>query len=85
MIRRRPSGKYGIGVSMSNGPWFERHKLTPDHDPDGSGISDHIQQVRTKVCQFSDTKGSGVCPDLNGVKVQSSGPGYFMTFHIQDA
>ena len=71
MIRKRPGGDYGAGISMSNGPWFANNGYLPKDDDDGSEISDHIQTVRTKRCQFSagEHLGDAVVARLNGVKV----------------
>ena len=85
MVRRRPGGKTGIGVSMSHGDWFDKQRMDSDYDRDGSKISDHIQDVSTPICQFSDEFKKKVSVQLNGIKVQTSSPGKFMTFHIQDA
>jgi hypothetical protein len=67
MVRHRPGGYTGAGISMSNGSWFTDSKYDKASDPDGSEISDHIQSISTDVCQFS--TGDPITTRLNGIKV----------------
>lgn len=74
LIRKRPGGDYGAGISMSRGSWFQQNGHSLADDKDGSKISDHIQHVSTKVCQFSSGSRTGpeVITRLNGVKVTTN-------------
>lgn len=67
MVRHRPGGYTGAGISMSNGSWFTDNKHDIASDPDGSGISDHMQSISTGLCQFS--TGDPVTTRMNGIKV----------------
>lgn len=67
MVRHRPGGKTGAGISMSSGGWFNSEKHNSANDKDGSSISDHIQAISTERCQFS--TGDTVTTRLGGIKV----------------
>lgn len=74
LIRKRPGGDYGAGISMSNGSWFTDSGYDRASDDDGSEISAHIQEVSTDLCKFShgDPTGPSISTKFNGIKVTTN-------------
>jgi hypothetical protein len=62
LIRKIPGGGYGAGVSLSNGGWLKFS------DKYGSNMIDHIKDIHSGLCQFSE--GGTVRASLGSLHVQ---------------
>ncbi|WP_299031059.1 hypothetical protein [uncultured Sulfitobacter sp.] len=80
LVRKIPRGSYGIGLGISNYDFYSDAK----NDTKGDFIRDHIKDVHTKHCQYSDGSGS-ISVELDGIKVTASAPGQVNAITISDA
>jgi len=62
LIRKIPGGGYGAGVSLSNQGWLKFD------DEEGSNMIDHIKDVHSGLCQYSE--GGTVTASLGSFHVQ---------------
>ena len=79
LIRKRPGGDYGVGLGVANYAFYS----TKD-DEYGEKIIDHIKDVHTSRCQYSDGGGS-ISVDIYGYKVTATAPGEVITIQIENA
>lgn len=63
MMKKYEGGQYCAGISMSTTGWLQDSGFSPDKDPDGGGISDHISNIKTNVCNMS--MGEPVGPEIS--------------------
>lgn len=80
VIRKKPGGNYGVGLGIANFDFYSDKK----NDKYGDFILDHIKDVHTKHCQYSDGGGS-ISVELGGITVSASAPGEVNTIVIKDS
>lgn len=80
LVRKLPGGHYGAGVSMSDNGWYDWE----NDKPEGEKIMDHIKNVHTDLCQYSDG-GSQISAQLGSIKVLISAPGEKIEVLIKNA